>query len=182
MRLKTQRKAIYVAMGLTVLALVGGYSAASFGLGSSQTAQQGTETIAIGAVQGLGSTVTVSLSLLNQSVSDTGGCATPAGCDVATQGATDCVGTILGGPAACLGGTFVEEVTLSTTAGTQFSGTVAITVVVSTGGTIYTGTTLNYTENAAPSASTTIVQEFVIGTATDGANPISAISVIATES
>jgi len=54
MRLKAGRRAIYAAMGLTMLALIGGFSVATFSLGGSTNApQQGSHTTTISSLTGL---------------------------------------------------------------------------------------------------------------------------------
>lgn len=182
MRLKAGRTAIYVAMGLTVLALIGGFTLASLTLGSAPTqGQQGSHTTSIGPVTGLTWVSTTVVVLAN-----------PASDLECLQGSPCNVGTGTVTPAACAGGEpglqcdpgdFAENVTLATTAGAPFSGTLEITLYVTnaTNGQIYTGTTFYYTDSPGTAAAD-IWQVFDIGTSFHGPNPVSAVTVVVTSS
>jgi len=177
MRLRTQRKVIYVAMGLTVLALTGGYALASVSLGQSSTAQQGSITTTISPVKGLSADATdlVMVTGSNQPAGTTCSGATP--CDVTSGPASDCAGGVAG-DTACAIGTWSEEITLNTTGGTPFSGVVNITVYVTVGGTVYTGTTFYYTDSSG-NTQESIVQYFGVGASTPGT--VTSVSVVALE-
>ena len=178
MRWKTQRKAIYVAMGLTVLALVGGFSVATLSLGASSNAeQQGSHTTSVTSVTGLSWNATT-FTELPTAVTNTSGCSTAPGCDVSTSGATVCVGQVAG--AGWCGATdFVEQVTLNTTAGTPFSGMVNITLYVTAGGVTYTSATFHYKDSSGNSREL-INEDFDIGTTSTGPAMVTDVTVIAT--
>jgi hypothetical protein len=175
MRLKAQRRAIYVAMGLTVLALIGGYALATLGLGQTNSVQQGSHTTTIRPVTGLSwdSTTLVGLEVAVTNSS----CSPSPGCDVTSTQATDCAGGVPGS-AGCLNGDFVEQVVLNTTAGTNLTGVVNITLYVTANGTTYTGLSFYYHDSSG-NLRELITQDFGIGNATTGPTPVSAVTVIA---
>jgi len=178
MRLKTQRRAIYAAMGLTVLALTGGFTlaATSLPLGGSNPAQQGSQTTTVAAVNGLTWTSTELQELGGNIVNRT--CSFGSPCDVSTTPALDCAGG-LPGATGCLSGDFVENVTLTTVAATPFSAlSIKITLYVTSLGTTYPGATFYYHDNAGNSAET-ITLAFDIGIAANGPTMVSSVTVIA---
>lgn len=175
MRLKAQRKAIYVAMGLTVLALSGGFALASFGLGGHYSAQQSSATTTIGPVSGLSYNST-SLTMLAASVTNTS-CAGPAGCNVTVAGATDCAGGVPG-HTGCLLGDWIEQVTLNTTAAANFTGVVQISLFVTANGDVYSGTTFYY-HDVSGNARVLITQDFDIGSGGSGPADVTSVSVVA---
>lgn len=178
MRLKTQRRAIYVAMGLTVLALVGGFTLANLSLGSSSnSSQQGSHTTTVTPVTGLTWNST-ELGMLAGSVTNTSGCATPAGCDVSTSNATVCAGSVHAGTW-CLQSDFVEQVALNTTADQPLSGTLQLTVYVSAGGTTYVGETFSFT-NSGSNHRQFIFVDFDIGTQSSGPAMVTDVTIVAT--
>lgn len=177
MRFRTQRKAIYAAMGLTVLALIGGFSVANLSLGGSVNhQQQGSHTTTVTAVSGLSWNATT-LAELGPAVVNTSGCAAPAGCDVSTQSATVCAGST-GTTAWCGAGDFVEQVILNTTANTPFAGEVNLTLFVTAGGTVYTSATFHYTDSGGNTRQL-IVEDFDIGTALTGPAMVTDVTVVA---
>lgn len=177
MRLKTQRRAIYAAMGLTVLALIGGFTLANLQLGpQSNASQQGSHTTTVSEVTGLTWDAT-NLTVLATDVTNTTGCASPTGCGVSTSGAIVCAGTTHAG-AWCLQNDFVEQVTLNTTAGTPFTGTVELTVYVTAGGTTYTGEPFYFTDSSGNTRQL-IAVDFDIGTAAAGPTVVSSVTVVA---
>lgn len=183
MRLKIGRSAIYVAMGLTVLALIGGFSLASLTLGTAPTTgQQGSHTSMVGPVAGL-MWVSTTLVVLENPASNLV-CTQGAPCNVGTGSVT--AATCAGGESAalqCDPGDFAENVTLATTAGSPFTGTLEITLYLTNGtsGQIYTGTTFYYTDAPGTTAAY-IWQVFDIGTSFHGPNIVSAVTVVATTS
>jgi hypothetical protein len=173
MRLKTQRTVIYVAMGLTMAALVGGYAAANLAAGVTNSQQQGTHTTSISPVSGLdwsSTTLQMGGSLGSNS------CATAGGCSVTSASVADCDGGVAASPT-CGAGTWDENVTLNTVADTPFTGTVQITLYVTVGGTSFVGTTLNYTD-ASGNTQQSISLVFEVGTSTPG--NVTAVTVVAT--
>jgi len=175
MRLKAQRSAIYVAMGLSVLALTGGYALAAISMGQSGGAhQQGSVTTTIGQVAGL-SMGSVSLVVMTPTNGPAGSaCNAPAGCDVTSGGVSDCAGGLVGSTT-CAVGDFVEQVNITTVVGTAIGGVVAITLYVTSGGSPTAGTTFYYTDTT-PAASHTITQDFDIGSVPAS---VSAVTVVA---
>ena len=179
MRLKTQRKVVYAAMGLAVLAMTSGYALADLSLGNAGTpAQQGSETTQITSVAGLTYSETA-LTMISGFTNDTG-CATSPGCSVASASVTTCVGLTGGSTSACASGDFAEVVVLTTAPSTPFSGTVTVTMSVSTA----LGTTIGapqYYTNAGGTAQS-ISLYFDIGTAAGGPESITSVTVVATAS
>jgi hypothetical protein len=178
MRLKTQRKAIYVAMGLTVLALVGGYTAANLAIGgSTNSAQQGSHTTNIGQVTGLSWNGTAP-TMFESTLTNTSGCASEPGCAVSSSAATVCAGSTHAGTW-CAAGDFGEEVVLNTTANSPFAhDPMNITIYVTVGSTVYTGETFYFTDSGS-NARELITICFDTGTASAGPAPVSDITVIA---
>lgn len=178
MRLRTQRKVIYGAMGLTLLALIGGYAAASgFGLGGGATSeQQGAQTTTISGVTGL-SWVSTSLTMASSSFTNNT-CSSGTPCNVTGTPATSCAGGLTG--ATSCAGDWVEEVKLTTVANTPFASTVVITVYVDTPTGDFAGISFYYTQTSSVNAAITITQDFGIGTATSGPGSVTAVSVVAT--
>jgi hypothetical protein len=181
MRLKTQRRAVYVAMGLTVLALVGGYSLASLTLGSTSTStQQGSSTVTVSGVTGLSMNAT-NLTMTGAQVTNTTDCQETTGCSVTSTGATVCAGSTHVGVPWCSSGDFLEQVVLNTTPNHPFSGTVAVTLFVTAAGTSYQGVTFYFTD-ATGNAREPITIDFDVGTPTSGPAAVSDLTVIATAS
>ena len=179
MRLKTQRKAIYAAMGLTVLALIGGFTLANLSLGgSTNSSQQGSHTTTVTPVTGLMWNST-NLQMLSTTVTNTSGCVAPTGCDVSSSNATVCAGSTHSGAAWCLQSDFVEQVALNTTADQPFSGTLQLTVYVTVGGTTYTGETFYFTDSGS-NLRQFIFVDFDIGTASSGPAMVTDVTVVAT--
>jgi len=177
MRLKTRRTAVYAAMGLTVLALTGGFALANIQLGQSNTTQQGSQSTVITSVSGLSWTST-SLVVLEANVVNSS-CGNPLSpCSVMGSPVTDCVGG-LAGSTGCQIGDFVEQVVLTTTANTPLTAPVHITLYVEILGAVYPGATFYYTDSAGNPAQT-ITQDFDIGNATNGPAFVSEVTVIAT--
>lgn len=175
MRLKTQRRAIYAAMGLTVISLVGGFALASVQLGQTNTTSQGSQTTTITSVPGLGWTST-SLVMLGASVTNSS-CGNPVSpCDVSTASVVDCAGGFAGFTG-CVAGQWVEQVVLTTTAGTPFGSSINITLYVSNGATITTGIVYDYTDGAGNTAQT-IVLDFGIGNMASGPHLVSVLSTV----
>ena len=181
MRLKTQRKVVYAAMGLAVLAMTSGYALADLSLGNAGTpAQQGSQTTQITAVAGLSYSET-ELTMMPNGFTNTTGCATSPGCSVATASVTTCVGLTGGSSSACAQGDFAEVVVLTTAPSTPFSGTVTVTMSVSTALGTSTGVPQYYT-NAGGTSAETISLYFDIGTAAGGPEAITSVTVVATAS
>jgi len=177
MRLKTQRRAIYAAMGLTVLALIGGFTVANLSLGSAPNAiQQGSHTTTIGAVVGISWVSTSLVELV--SAASTASCITVGtACNVTSTSYSNCTGG-LAGSTTCAATDWVEQVTLSTTVGTAINGVANLTLVVVSSGLPHTGTSYFY-KDSAPAAATYIVLDFDIGTATNGPAPVTSVTVVA---
>lgn len=177
MRIRTTRKAIYAVTALTVLALVGGFAAASVGLGQTNVSYQGSQTTTIASVPGLNWTSTTLVELGSKVVNTT--CSAGSPCGVSSASATDCVGGVTG-HTGCLQGDFVEQVTLTTTHGVAFPGTLKITLYVTTASGVFTGPTFDYTQASTSNSVETIVQDFDAGSSTTGPSPVMAVSVIIT--
>ncbi len=176
MRLKAQRTVIYVAMGLTMAALVGGYAAADLQMGSTNSQQQGTHSTTFAPVTGV-NWVSTGLQELLGSVTSTAGCASAAGCEVTSSSATFCSGGVAGSTT-CAAGDWVENVTLNTVADTPFSGTVEFTLYVTVNGVTYASSPSNYTD-AAGNSLESINLLFGIGTPAPG--NVTAVTVVGIE-
>jgi len=185
MRLRTQRRVVYAAMGLTVLALTGGYAlAAGLGVGATSSVQQGSQTTTVSSVTGL-SYVSTSLFELSAAQSAASCTTSSTACDVSTAASTSCVGG-LAGSTTCAQNDWVEQVSLSTQATTAFTGhaggaanTIEITVyVVGAGGTT-AGTTLYYIQASTTNAAEPIVQDFDVGTSATGPAAVTTVTVVA---
>ncbi len=173
-RLKTQRRAIYVATGLAVLSLIGGFAVASFSVGGMQTNQQGSQTTNIDAVTGIVFNGT-NLSLGGSGIAATGSCAWGAPCDVTNTGLTLCAG---GYAAATCNGRWVEEVNFTTVAATPFSGTLLLELFVTIGGHVYTGAAIALTD-ASGNAAVPVVLDFDVQTAGGAPAAVTSVSVTA---
>jgi acetylornithine/succinyldiaminopimelate/putrescine aminotransferase len=179
MRLRTQRRAIYAVMGLAVLAMIGGYALASFGMNPPTTVQQGSQTVNIGAVGGLAYEST-SLVVLNASLTNTSCASSAAACNVSGAAATDCAGGVAGA-SGCLVNDFVEQVVLSTQASTPFSGnfTVQITLYATVGATTYTGHSFYYINKYDTAVTHLLTLDFGVGTTATGPGAVTSVSVVA---
>lgn len=175
MRLKTQRKVVYVAMGLTVLALTGGFALANLSLGSTNTVQQGSQTTAITPIPGL-TWQSTTLTLLNSNVVNRS-CPSPTGCSVQSIPAFDCAGGV-SNALGCQGGNWVEQVDLSTVADQPFPAPACITLYATVSGTTYTGITYCYTDSTGNPAQP-ITQDFGVGNISDGPQNVTVVSVVA---
>jgi hypothetical protein len=179
MRLKTQRTVVYAVMGLTVLALVGGFVAASLSLGGSpSTSVQGAQGTTVTPVEGLS---WVSTTLVVSTGTDTNGCTTAAtACDALFGPWHVCAS------GSCYESDWMEEVNLTTIADTPFDGsaggaphTLAITVYVTdASGTAPTGP-FYFTQASSTNSPTTITVDFDIGTAESGPSAVTAVDVVA---
>jgi len=175
MRIRTTRKVIYAVTALTAMALVSGFAVASIAIGGSNTSHQGSQTTIVANVTGLNWTST-SLVELGLNVTNTT-CTLLGPCSVTSAPATDCAGGVTG-HAGCLTGDFVEQVLLTTTSHTPFSGTLKITMYVSTGSGTDVGTSFYYTQPSAANGVETIIQDFDIGSWLTGPGPVTAVSVV----
>src|SRR5208282_2846263 len=104
-------------------------------------------------------------------------CTLGSPCSVTSASVTDCAG---GAPphTGCGAGDFVEQVLLTTVSHTPFSGTLKITMYVSTGSGTDVGTSFYYTQSSAANGVETIVQDFDIGSWSTGPGPVTAVSVV----
>jgi hypothetical protein len=177
MRIRTSRRLIYAAMALTVLSLVGGFSAATITIGQTSSSYQGTQTTTISPVTGLSVTST-NLVLLSSPVTNSS-CPGPSGCSVTSASVTDCAGGFAG-HTGCVTNDWVEQVTLTTTPNTAFSGVVKITLYVSAGGAPTTGTTFFYSQASGTNSAETIVQDFGVGNFSTGPASVTGVAVVAT--
>lgn len=175
MRLKAQRRAIYAAMGLTVLALVGGYALANINMGTTNSAQQGSVTTTVGQVTGLVWSMTT-LTVVPSGFTNTAGCTSAGGCSVTSSSAINCAGGLIP-TTTCAQGDFIEQVILTTVAGSPFAGTIEITLYVTSVGVTYPGASFNYTDTTG-NTQQTITQDFDVGSAASGPAVISAVSVV----
>jgi len=176
MRLKAQRRAIYVAMGLTVLALTGGYALASVSLGQGNGVQQGSQTTTISPVTGL-SWVSTELALGN-SAEPNSTCTLASPCDVSSHPVYDCAGGY-GSFNGCSSTDWVEQVTLTTVNNVALNGTVNLTLYVTIGGFTYTGTSFFY-KDASPNPPEPIIQDFGVGDLSSGPGAVTSVSLVAT--
>ncbi len=178
MRLKAQRRAIYAAMGLTVLALIGGFTLASLSLGGpASSSEQGSHTTDVTGVQGLSWTAT-DLNMTAGAVTNTSGCAASSGCDVSTQSAVVCAGSTHTGPW-CNASDFVEQVVLTTTFHQSLGGVANITLFLVTSTESYAGETFYFTDSSTNSIET-ITLDFDIGTASSGPASVTDVTVVVT--
>jgi hypothetical protein len=177
MRLKTQRKAIYAAMGLTVLALVGGFTLASLQLGgSTSSSHQGSHTTEVSAVPGLnwtGTDLNVSMGVTN-----TSSCSASPGCNVSSQSAVVCAGSTHTGTW-CAADDFIEQVVLTTTFHKSMGGIANMTVFVVTSSQSYEGETFFFSDSAT-NAIETITLDFDVGNATSGPAGVTDVTVVVT--
>jgi len=178
MRIRTTRRAIYAATALTVLTFVGGFAMATIPLGGANTSFQGSQTTTVSNVVGLSYTSTILTNLGGTGVTNTT-CSSGTPCSVTSTGATDCAGGVAG-HTLCAAGDFVEQVTLTTTASTAFSGTLKITLYVSTGAGTDTGITYYYTQTSTSNTAQTIVQDFDTGSSSTGPAGVTAVSAVIT--
>jgi hypothetical protein len=110
MRLKTQRRAIYAAMGLTVVSLIGGFAIASINIGQTATSGQGTESITVGPIVGLNfGNATIEMGPATVTNCDLG----TGDCDIGLHNITTCIGGV-SGHTTCAATDVVEQVTLYT--------------------------------------------------------------------
>lgn len=177
MRLKTQRRAIYAAMGLTVLALTGGFALATVSIGSVHTSQQGSDTTNVQGVAGLSYSSAMLVVSNGSPVINTTGCTQAVPCVVTHSDSVMCVGGT-GASTNCAIGEFVEQITLTTTAGTPLSGELSLVVYLGDGVSIFTGATLHYTD-AAGNTQQSIVQDFDLGPVTGTPTAVSTVSIVA---
>jgi hypothetical protein len=160
MRLKTQRKVIYATMGLTVLALIGGFGLANLQLGSTNTVQQGSLVTTISPVPGLSWNSTTLLGLQSPVFNTTCSAAHP--CNITSASAGDCAGGWIPGDYGCMTGNWVEQIVLSTVPGSHFIGMLGLTVYVTISGTTYPGITYYYTEGSGNNLQT-VTLDFDLG-------------------
>ncbi len=176
MRIRTTRKAIYAVTAIAALALVGGFAAATIGLGGpTHQSYQGSQATTVSNVQGLNWTST-SLSAVESNFTGTS-CAAASPCSVTTSNALDCAGGVAGATT-CVMGDFVEQVVLSTVNDTAFPGTLNITLYVSTAAATYTGTSFYYTQTSTTNTDHTITLDFGIGTVGGVTAPVTAVDVV----
>jgi hypothetical protein len=174
MKLRTQRRVIYAAMGLTVLSLIGGFALASIQTGSSNSVGQGSQTTTITPVTEL----VWNSTDMNMSGGSFAVCAQSSPCNVATVSpAVSCAGGIPS-HTTCAAGDWIEQETLSTVLGQPFpAGGLAITPYFTVGGTTYAGTTLYYTESSDVAAHN-IVQDFDLGLNTSAPAAVTSVTVV----
>jgi hypothetical protein len=175
MRLKTQRKVIYATMGLTVLALIGGFGLANLQLGSTNTVQQGSIVTTVGDVTGVSWT---SMTLFPLTADDVNrSCSAVSPCSVTSSSAFDCAGGIAGF-AGCQFNNLVERIVLTTVPGSPFAGTLVLTPYVTVNGTTYTGLTFYYTDGSGNSQQN-IVLDFGVGNLTVGPGLVTGVTLLA---
>lgn len=178
MRLRTQRKAIYAAMGLTVLALTSGFALASVSLGSSPvTSEQGSRTTTVTSVTGLSMLGEANLTVVNATVYNGLTNCHGGACDVTDGGVASCVGA-LDGLSHCAVGDYIEQINSTTTMAVPFSGTVAMTMYVTAGGVTTPGWTEYYTDSGS-AVSETISQDFTVGTSATGPMAVTDVTIVA---
>ena len=166
-----KRRAYYGATIATMIALTAGFALATVNLGQTNTSYQGSQTTTVSGVAGV---TYVSTDLgVSSGVSSTT-CTSGSPCTVTSSGATDCVsGT-------CASSDYIETITLTTTAGTAFAGTVEITVYVTAAGVTTPGATRYYLQPSGSNTAQSIVQVFDIGTVVTGPEAVTSVTVIAT--
>jgi hypothetical protein len=152
MRLKTQRKAIYAAMGLMVISLIGGFALAAVPLGQTATSAQGSESIEITAVTGLnflGASLNYSAGPVPAHCTDV---STP--CDLGTNSYYNCTGGVLGS-SICATGDWIEMVVFNTThAATLPAGTLTVMPEFTVGGVPYSEGPLYFTQSSNTAVNT----------------------------
>jgi len=181
MRLKTQRRAIYAAMALTVVALTGGFTLASVQLGQSNSIQQGSQTTTVSQVTGV---TWVSTTLVySTGISSPTSCVSGSPCSVTSAGATDCAGGLVS--TTCAAGDWIEQVNLTTVLNTAFVGnaggttnTLMVTLYVTTGSGTTVGTTFYYQQSSSTNSPKTILQDYDITSASGGPSLITSVSVV----
>ena len=175
MRIRTTRKVIYAVTALTALALVSGFAVASIAIGGSNTSHQGSQTTIVANVTGLNWNSTSLIELGNATNNTV--CTLLSPCSVTSSSPTDCAGGVAS-HTGCGAGDFVEQVILTTVSHTPFSGTLKITMYVSTGSGTDVGTSFYYTQTSAANGVQTITQDFDIGSWSTRPGPVTAVSVV----
>jgi len=192
MKSKTTQRTVYIVTAVIVASMISGFALATLSLGGTSTSYQGSQTTTVTPLPGLTWEFT-SLSEVNVSTVFTTGCGATAAtaCNVYSAPALFCAGTFPGAVTPCQQGDFIEQVNLTTTAGTPFYGgtypaTVALTVSVTGtpfGGTqgTYVGVTLWFTEAVTgTNANENIALLFDIGSMPNGPGAVTSVSVLAT--
>jgi hypothetical protein len=175
MRIRTTRKVIYAVTALTALALVSGFAVASIAIGGFNTFHQGSHTTVVANITGLNWTSPHLVELSSNVTSS--GCTFASPCNVTANSSLECAGGV-SGHTGCLAGDFVEQVTLTTVNHVNFTGTLEITMYVSTGSGTDTGTSFYYTQTSHLNGVEDIVQDFDIGSYLTGPGPVAAVSVV----
>jgi hypothetical protein len=188
---KVSQRAVYLVTAAIVVSMIGGFTLAQLQLGQTNNSYQGSQTTNVTPLPGL-TWVATKLSAVNSTTIYPSVCTTSAtACDVTSAAAMVCAGSFSGafGASSCGVGDFVEEVTLTTVAGTALFGstypvTVGLTVYV-TGTPVlgsastYAGPAFYFEETASPTANH-IVLDFDIGIASTGPGAVTSVSVVAT--
>lgn len=187
---KVSQRAVYLVTAAIVVAMVSGFALASLSLGQTSNSYQGSQTTTVTSLTGLQWDFTA-LTDVNVSTPWALSCGSTAAhaCDVTSVSKTVCAG---GYPAlTCSQGDFIEQVNLTTVAGTPFYSPtptvfpviVSLTVFV-TGTPVlgapgtYAGSPIYFEETASPSTTAFIALDFDVGTTAPGT--VNSISVIAT--
>jgi len=175
MKLRTQRRVIYAAMGLTMVSLIGGFALASVPLGGANASYQGSQTTTISQVKGL-----TWDSTNFQMANSTYLCLSSTPCNVTSAAATGCAGGIVAGHTTCAAGDWIERVTFNTTAGTAFGATVSITLYVQSGAGLATSATFSYINSnvGAQDSKQFMYLDFDVSTAGGSPATVSSVSVV----
>ena len=192
MKSKTSQRTVYVVTAVIVASMISGFALATLSLGGTSTSYQGSQTTTVTPLPGLTWEFTA-LSQVNVSTVFTSGCGATAAtaCNVYSLPAMLCAGNYPGAVTPCHQGDFIEQVNLTTTAGTPFYGgtypaTISLTVAVTGtpfGGATgtYEGPTLWFTEAVAgTNANENIALLFDVGSMPNGPGSVTSVSVLAT--
>jgi len=173
--------------------MIGGFALAQIQLGQTNNSYQGSHTTNVTPLPGL-TWLYTNISAVDHTVVFTPPCEKlTSACDVTGNPALLCVGSY--SASLCAAGDFVEQVSLTTVAGTAFyaSGTFPITVALTvyvTGTPVngpdngifgtYTGPTFYLTETAAPVNAENVVLDFDVGLSSTGPGGVTSVSVVVT--
>jgi hypothetical protein len=182
---KIRQRTVYWATAALVACMVGGFAlAAVFSTGGQNTTYQGSQSTTVDPIAGLQYASTG----LTQLTAGTGapGCSVGSPCDVTSANETVCVGGYAP-TTSCAAQDYVEQDNLTTTIGTEFSGTthtVKLTMFVTgtpaggSGTSTVASASFYFSESAAPTFTTTITLDFDLGNVTTGPGTVTGVTVI----
>ena len=189
---RASQRTVYLVTAIIVASMIGGFALATMALGGTNTSYQGSQTTTVSPMLGI-TYVSTQIVQVQGSTPVPIVCKPLANvCDVTTgTGVQTCAGSYTG--SYCASGDFVEQVNLTTVAGTAFPvlspSAIAVTLYVTgtpntgpssgTQGT-YTGLTFYFSETAAPLTAQTISFDFDVGVIPGGPGAVTSVSVLVT--